>query len=197
MILFFKYGIFISFYRTRVCSKTFEGFQMGASILHRNGNLAMKTMCLITASIVGLGMAWKKRKLKIKRKNFNVITFSQTWLIIFLLYLNNVVLDFLLPSLAKEELLFTLEMLRVIFFENILFKFFIPILMILQSKTTLPFLWTDKDCNRRQNFFMTKQNILPRTNHIKQGDRYEEQIDKTQQNILPVPVPVITVVIVA
>ena len=163
---------------------------MEDAILLKNGNLVMKTMCLILATILGVGIAWKKRKLKIKRQNFNVITFSQTWLILLLLYLNNVLLDFLFPLIVKEELLFNLEMLRVILIENILFKLLIPILMILQSKATLPYLWIDKDFNGKQMFFMTKQNILPRTNSIKQTAIAE-------QKIVAVPVPVITVVMVS
>ena len=185
---------------------------MEQAILYRNGNLGMKTMCLILAMIIGCGMAWKKRKLKIKRgQNFNVITFSQSFLILLLLYLNNVLLDFLLPALADKELLFNMEMFRVIFIENILFKFVLPILMILQSKATLPSLWIDKDCNRKQIFFMTKQNILPRTHshshsHIKQTARAEPQIARSKHCTLgaeqkkdrtePIPVPFITVVVV-
>ena len=118
-------------------------------------------------------------------------------LILFLLYLNNVILDFLLPALVENELLFTLEMLRVIFFENIFFKLVLPILMIHQSKTTLPFLWIDQDFDRKKSFFMTKQDILPRTNDIKLTAKTEE-LQKNRgmkpELVPPVPIPVITVV---
>ena len=155
----------------------------------------MKTMCLILAMILCCGMVWKKRRLRLKKgQNFNVITFSQTMIIIFLLYLNNVLLDFLLPVLFQNESLFKLEMFRVIFIENIFFKVVLPIFMIYQSKSTLPLLWIDKDCTRKQRFFMTKQDILPRTHKIKQTATTNQPITRTKSDLVGVhvQVPVIT-----
>ena len=128
--------------------------------LLRFGNFVTKTLVMIAVLITALSIYWKKRRLMIKVRKCNVITFNQTILLLALLYLTNAVWDYVLTSYPSPHA-FTLEMLRIVLVENIFLKFLLPIILIINTKMTLPSLWTDVT-HRRIGFFMTKSSFVPR-----------------------------------
>ena len=76
------------------------------------------------------------------------------------LYINGVISDYLfLPS--ENNSLFILEMLRVIFLENIAFKFLFPIFLIYRTQSSLPSLWQTREIENKKHFLMTKFNFVP------------------------------------
>ena len=104
--------------------------------------------------VMTIGMLWKKRRLSIPwRRNHNVITLNQTLLFVILIYIDNGLLAYFLGTGGR--FLFDLEMMRIIFIENLAFKFVFPLLLIWSSKSNLPALWSDRE-ERRLDFFMTK-----------------------------------------
>ena len=95
----------------------------------RNGNLGMKTSALMFGLSMAIGMFWKKKKLSISwRRNHNVITLNQTLFLVILIYIDNSLLAYYLGP--EGRFLFTLEMMRIIFIENLAFKFLFPLLLI-------------------------------------------------------------------
>ena len=102
--------------------------------------------------MMAIGMHWKKRRLSIPRQNHNVITLNQTLLLVTLIYIDNTFLPYFLDT--GGWLLFNLEMIRIIFIENIAFKVVFPLLLIWSTKSRLPALWADRN-ERRLDFFMT------------------------------------------
>ena len=89
----------------------------------------------------------------------NVMTLNLTVLLVILLNLDSAVLSYFLQG--KGRLVLTLEMLRTILIENIFFKSLVPVYLILQSRTHLKSLWTDKQPERLR-FFMSAQKIIGR-----------------------------------
>ena len=113
----------------------------------------MKTCALLFGLVMTIGMHWKKRKMSIPwRGNHNVITLNQTLLFVVLICIDNSLLAFLLGDEGRFFL--NMEMMRVIFIENLAFKFIFPLLLIWSSKSHLPALWTDRE-ERRLDFFLT------------------------------------------
>ena len=109
-----------------------------------------------------MAAVWKKKELAIKKSyQRNVLTLSQTMGLVVFLYINGVVSDYvLLPS--ENNSLFILEMLRIIFVENIAFKFLFPIYLIYKTQSTLPSLWQRRDTDHnKKHFVMTKLNFAP------------------------------------
>ena len=89
----------------------------------------MKTCALLFGLVMAIGMFWKKRKMSIPwRGNHNVITLNQTLLLVILIYIDNTLLSYYLGT--GGEFLFNLEMMRIIFIENLAFKFIFPLLLI-------------------------------------------------------------------
>ena len=127
----------------------------------RNGNLVMKTTGLVIVLICTIGIYWKKNRklIRARRCQYNVMTLNQTVLLVILLNVDSVVLSYFLQG--KGRLVFTLEILRTILIENIFFKTLVPVYLILQSRTHLKSLWTDKQTERRR-FFMSAQTIVGR-----------------------------------
>ena len=116
--------------------------------------IGMKTWPLMLGLVMALGMRWKKRKLSIQwRGNHNVITLNQTLLFVVLIYIDSTLLAYYLGDEGRT--LFYLEMMRVIFNENLAFKFIFPLLLIWSSKSHLPALWADRE-ERRLDFFLTQ-----------------------------------------
>ena len=114
----------------------------------------MKTCALLFGLVMTLGMHWKKRKMSIPwRGNHNVITLNQTLLFVVLICIDNSLLAFLLGDEGRFFL--NMEMMRVIFIENLAFKFIFPLLLIWSSKSHLPALWADRE-ERRLDFFLTQ-----------------------------------------
>ena len=126
----------------------------------RYNNLWSKSIIVIFVLLTTLGIYWKKKRLlsKIPKSQENVLTLKQTVAVLLLVYFNNLICDYLLAFFPPTEFLFILEELRVILVENIVTRFLLPVLLILNTRRTLPALWAEKDCERRE-FFMTKLNL--------------------------------------
>ena len=91
----------------------------------------MKTCALLFGLVMAIGMFWKKRKMSIPwRRNHNVITLNQTLLFVILIYIDNTLLAYYLDLGTGGRFLFNLEMMRIIFVENLAFKFIFPLLLI-------------------------------------------------------------------
>ena len=129
----------------------------------RYNNLWSKSIIVIFVLLTTLGIYWKKKRIlcKIPKYQRNVLTLKQTVGLIFLLYVNNMLCDYLLAVFPPSEFFFILEELRVILVENLLTRFLLPILLISNTQRTLPALWAEKHWKRRE-FFMTKI-TLPET----------------------------------
>ena len=127
----------------------------------------MKNVLVVVIIILSVGVYWKLRQQKHPMRvsgNFNVITLKQTVFFLILLSFDNTCLSYVIcwDNLfgISEDVVFVLEMLRVILVENIFFKFCVPLYFLIDSKTKLPSLWIDRD-ERRLNFFMTAQELRP------------------------------------
>ena len=123
----------------------------------RYNNFWSKSIIVIFVLLTTLGIYWKRKRilLKIPKTQRNVLTLNQTVAIILLVYVNNVLCDYLLSLFPPSEFLFILEELRVVLVENIITRLLLPILLILNTKITLPALWAEKPWRRRE-FFTTK-----------------------------------------
>ena len=130
----------------------------------------MKNVVLIVVILVAIGVYWKKRQQKKPMKvygNVNVMTLWQTVCYVILFSLDNTVLSFVISSDflsyfgLDENLVFKLELLRVILVENIFFKFLVPLYLLQNSKTSLPSLWAERDW-RRLEFSVTSQRLVAR-----------------------------------
>ena len=53
------------------------------------------------------------------------------------------------------------EMYKLIFVDNILYRFLVPIIFIFYTKKTLPELWSDKSL-KKVDFYLSRQIIAPR-----------------------------------
>ena len=129
-----------------------------------------KTVVLILVLITTRAIKWKKKRIFVKVKKYNCLTFNQTLNIVIILYINNAVLDYifqcniitvLLYYLPSKQI-FNLEMLRVIFIENIGLKFIMPIMLIINTKSSLRSLWSEVPY-KQINFFMSEPSYLPRS----------------------------------
>ena len=130
-----------------------------------------------------LGIHWKRRH---SRKpmavpgNVNVVTLKQTVTLLTLFSFDNTLLAFVITTDnalgISNELVFLLEMLRVIFIENIFFKFLVPLYLLQNSRTSLPALWAERNC-RKQKFFITALSLTPR----QIISRYQEDISRYQE----------------
>ena len=138
--------------------------------LLRFGNFVTKTVVLILVLITTRAIIWKKKRLFVKVKKYNVLTFNQTLNIVIILYINNAVLDYIfqfniinaLLFFLSSEHIFTLEMLRVILIENIVLKFVMPIIFIINTRASLRSLWSEIPY-KEINFFMSEPSYVPRS----------------------------------
>ena len=139
----------------------------------RYNNLWSKSIIVIFVLLTTLGIYWKKKRIlcKIPKYQRNVLTLKQTVGLIFLLYANNMLCDYLLALFPPSEFLFILEELRVILVENLLTRFLLPILLISNTQRTFPALWAEKHWKRRE-FFMTKI-TLPETKVSLEEEEHE------------------------
>ena len=110
----------------------------------------MRSVFLSIAIICAVSINWKKKRLSLKpRGNYNVITLNETLLLICLLSVDSssILHTGLLHyghSSHDQTLLFTLELLRIIIIENILFKVLVPVYLILQSRSHYKTLWSEE-----------------------------------------------------
>ena len=155
--------------RTHLCSMTDLSDSVETShkthvnpYSRRNGNLLLKLVPFMFASACAIGIYWKKRR-QLGRghlKQYNVITFNQTILLVFVILVDNTLPYFFMDNLQKYQLIF--EMLRTILIESIFLKFLFPILLIINSKHHLPELWVDGCHHRAIPFSMTTPTFIPR-----------------------------------
>ena len=142
-----------------MCSQMIGGTTMTEKIFSnaRYRNFFVKSLIVLFVVLNTLGIYWKKKRilLRIPKYQRNVLTLNQTVAVILWLYTNNILCDYLLAIFPPSEFLFILEELRVLLGENIVTKFLLPICLILNTRRTLPALWTEKSW-KRQEFFMTK-----------------------------------------
>ena len=126
----------------------------------RYNNLWSKSIIVLFVLLTTLGIYWKKKRIlsRIEKYQRNVLTLKQTVAVILFLYTNNLLCDYLLAIFPPSEFLFILEELRVVLVENLLTRFLLPVFLILNTKRTLPALWTEKTWRRRE-FFMTNLNF--------------------------------------
>ena len=129
----------------------------------RNGNLLMKSCALMFALPMVAGIYWKKRKMPPGsfgvKGNRNVVTLNMTLLLVILIYLDNAVLAYVIR--LKQHFFFSLEMTRTIIIENVLLRFIIPLYLIVDSKSKLPSLWSERD-EERLGFLMKSSKIQAR-----------------------------------
>ena len=129
----------------------------------------MKNVPILVILLLTIGAYWKRRR-DVKKPmkvsgNVNVVTLIQTVSLLLLFSFDNTVLSFVISRDnilgLNNELVFNLEMLRVIFIENIFFKFLVPIYLLKNSRTNLPLLWAERNL-RKQDFFRTVPSFIPR-----------------------------------
>ena len=127
---------------------------------YRFNNLSLKSIVIIFVILKTAGIYWKKKRLtnNIENHQRNVLTLKQTLGLLFLIYCSNVLSDYTLSLFKPTDLVFFLEELRVLLVENLLIKFTIPIVLILNTKKHLPGLWTNREI-KRSEFFMTRLNF--------------------------------------
>ena len=144
-------------------------------------NFWLKSLIVIFVLLTTLGIYWKKKRilLKIPKYQWNVLTLNQTVALIFLVYTNNLLCDYLLIFFPPSELLFILEELRVILVENLIIRFLLPFFLILNTKRRLPALWTETSWKRRE-FFMTKINFQ---SHYPQTEVSFDQEERRQKDL--------------
>ena len=128
----------------------------------RNGNLLLKLIPFLFATACAIGVYWKKRRQvgRGQRKQYNVITFNQTILMVLVILLDNTLPYYFMDTLQHFQLI--VEMFRTIFIETIFLKFLLPILLIINSKYHLPDLWVDGCHQITIPFSMTTPTFIPR-----------------------------------
>lgn len=128
----------------------------------RHGNQMMKNAALVSALICLIGIYWKKKRLFIparSQRQYNVMTLNQTVLLVILINLDSMLTYLLHPN--SQQLFFLLELLKIIFIENIFFKCLIPVYLLLSSRRHYATLWVDRK-PRRLTFFMTPPSFIAR-----------------------------------
>ena len=150
----------------------------------RFNNFCFKTIIGVFVMLTTAGIYWKKKRISFKIENHqrNVLTLKQTLGIISLIYCNNVLADYLLASFKPSDLVFLFEEVRVLLVENVLTRFVIPVVLILNTRNQLPGLWIDTEV-RRSEFYMTKMSDarIRQSAWAKGGERKENLTkDETQ-----------------
>ena len=180
--------------RTQVCNmnRNIEPFENSKKNYEnpqqlRFGNLVMKNVLVLVSIIMAIGVFWKLKQQKKPMRvsgNFNVITLKQTVILLIMISLDNTGLSYVIcwdNSLGmNEEVVFKLEIARVILVENILFKFLLPLYFLLDSRSKLPSLWSDGD-DRKLNFFMTPPSLRARPVVFKYQTEQQQQQQQQQQ----------------
>ena len=119
----------------------------------RNGVLA-------AALIYVTGIYWKKKRTFIPaRSQHNLITLNQTVLLVILINLDGMISYLLHPN--DQSHVFVLELLKIIFIENIFFKCLVPVYLLLSSRRHYAILWNDRK-PEKCNFFMTQPSFVAR-----------------------------------
>ena len=130
----------------------------------RNGNLLMKSCALMFALCIVAGIHWKKRQMPPGsfgvKGNRNVVTLNMTFLLVILIYLDNAVLAYFIGPI-NQHFFFPMEMTRTIIIENVLLRFIIPLYVLIDSKSKLPSLWSERD-EKRLGFLMKISKIEAR-----------------------------------
>ena len=128
----------------------------------RHGIQLMRNAILVMALICLVGIYWKKKRMFIpprRQSQFNVITLNQTVLLVILINIDSMVSTLLTPS--EDRLFFVMELLRIIFIENVFFKCLIPVYLLHCACHRYTLLWVDRN-PRQLEFFMTAPSYIAR-----------------------------------
>ena len=162
MIVIFSY-----WFRSLTCKKTYDLDDLLESHkIYRNpdsirhGTHMIKNAFLAGALICSIGIYWKKKRMFIpKRGQYNVITLNQSVLLVILIYLNTMFSYLLTPT--EHKFVFFMELMKIIFIENIFFKCLIPVYLLLCCKQNYAILWVDRK-QKKMNYFMTPPSFIAR-----------------------------------
>ena len=110
---------------------------------------------------------WRKKTLRFKffslvsvRNQINVITLHQTvW--IRLILCADLLLVSLLKLMINTNRIFLFEIFKLIIIDNICYRFLFPVYLIINAKSCLPELFSEKS-TRKLDFFKSKHNFIPR-----------------------------------
>ena len=154
-------------FRSLACTKTHdiavlleshEVYRNPNSIRH--GSIMLRNGVLAAALIYATGIYWKKKRTFIPaRSQHNLITLNQTVLFVILINLDGMISYLLHPN--DQSHVFVLELLKMIFIENILFKCLVPVYLLLSSRRHYAILWNDRK-PEKCNFFMTQPSFVAR-----------------------------------
>ena len=121
---------------------------------------------LLTAAIL-----WRKKSLRFKlfslaggRSQINVITLNQTVWIRVIICVDLLVVSFL-KSIIDKDRLFLFEMFKLIIIDNICYRFLFPVYLIINTKSCLPELFSQKPI-RKLDSYKSKHNLIPRGNAL-------------------------------
>ena len=89
-----------------------------------------------------------------------MVTLNMTFLLVILIYLDHAVLAYFIGPI-NQHFFFPMEMTRTIIIENVLLRFIIPLYVLIDSKTKLPSLWSERD-EKRLGFLMKMSEIEAR-----------------------------------
>ena len=102
----------------------------------RYSNFWSKSVVFFFVLLTTMGIYWKKRKIlfKIPKYQRNVLTLNQTVGVVCLVYTVSVLTDYLLACFPPSQLLFIMEEVRVMLVKNIITRFLLPLLLILNTR---------------------------------------------------------------
>ena len=122
--------------------------------------------------LLAAAILWRKKTLSLKLfsslggggNQTNVITLNQTvWIRVILCA--DLLLVYLLENIIETNNIFLFEILKLILVDNICYRFFFPVYLIINAKYCLPELFSKKSI-RKLDFFKSRQNLIPRRNDL-------------------------------
>ena len=159
--------MFVFIFRGLACQKTYDLGELLESHEYsrnpdsiRHGSIMLRNGVLAAALIYATGIYWKKKRTFIPaRSQHNLITLNQTVLFVILINLDGMISYLLHPN--DQSHVFVLELLKIIFIENIFFKCLVPVYLLLSSRRHYAILWNDRK-PEKCNFFMTQPSFIAR-----------------------------------
>ena len=123
--------------------------------------LSSLTLGTTVVIILFYSILWKKkyynRLTRIKR---NVINLNQTVALRVWILADYCAAQIILMAIPQDKVV-VFEMYKLIFVDNILYRFLVPFIFIFYTKKTLPELWSDKSL-KKVDFYLSRQIIVPR-----------------------------------
>ena len=120
--------------------------------------------------LLAAAILWRKKTLRLKLFSLlgggnqtNVITLNQTvWIRVILCA--DLLMVHLLKNIIDTNRIFLFDILKLIIVDNICYRFFFPVYLIINTKSCLPELFSKKPI-RKLDFFKSKiENLIPRGN---------------------------------